>query len=116
LIRGDNDTEEGIAEGVLIEEEISIFGQSETAIHVSEQGLDIIQEWIAEGDFAGQVDITYQMALTDIIGQITGSGVGTMVMATETGEQASQVVPIMIDSNVYPFSIPSPKNRRLNGL
>ncbi|MEO1289677.1 MAG: FtsX-like permease family protein [Chloroflexota bacterium] len=103
----DPDTElaytQAVEDGILTEEEINIFGQTDTSYLVSETGIEAIQTWIDESDFAGEATFTYQTAVADDFSILVGTGNGTNITVESTGEQASQVSSFVVDPAIYPF-------------
>lgn len=95
--------DQGVAEGVLVEDNTFSLVQDEALVRVSEDGLEAIQAWIDDSPFAGQVEMTYRVTVTSFVGLFTGTGTGTAVTSTATDDQATQLTPVMIDSDVYPF-------------
>lgn len=99
------DTEElqqGVDDGVLIPEEQSFFGNSNTSYYVGEPGIQQLQAWIDE-NYPGQIEFTYALAVANPISVFTGGGTGVTINATEQGTSASSLVPRVIDPTVYPF-------------
>lgn len=92
-----------VEDGVLNLEEVSFFGQTGETYALAPEGLEAIETWIADGPYAGQVEITYQIPIAEDFDIIIGSGSGTTITIAETGEQAPQLTPYVIDPAVYPF-------------
>lgn len=92
-----------VEDGVLSLEEISFFGETGETYALAPEGLEAIETWIAESPYAGQVEITYQTPIAEDFDIIIGSGSGTTITIAETGEQAPQLTPYVIDPAVYPF-------------
>lgn len=89
--------------GELVESTVSIFGDEESETFLSETGLNNIQTWIDDSEYAGQVAMTYRATTTGLIGIFMSIGDGTAITAVESGEQATQISPVVVDSEVYPF-------------
>lgn len=92
-----------VEEGLVNENTMSFFGQSESFYALSEEGLAAIQTWIDESEFSGEAEFTYRLWVTDMIGVLTGSGDGTLLTDVETGNQVSQLTPVITDTDVYPY-------------
>lgn len=92
-----------VESGTLSEEKLSFFGQSAPIYTLSPQGIKELQAWIDSSDFAGQVEFTYRIALSNLFSVFTGSGRGTTLADTETGTESSQVSPVVIDPKAYPY-------------
>lgn len=92
-----------VEDGVLLLEEVSFFGETEKTYALAPEGLEAIETWIAESPYADQLEITYETPIAEIFDIISGSGSGTTIIIAETGEQASQLTPFVIDPAVYPF-------------
>ncbi|NDJ61051.1 MAG: FtsX-like permease family protein [Chloroflexi bacterium] len=89
--------------GRLIEDSAGFFGQSVATYALSGQGIDALQTWIDGGPYAGQIDFTYRIFTSDLVGIFTGSGTGTALTNVASGDQATQLQAVIIDKNVYPF-------------
>ncbi|MEO1163428.1 MAG: hypothetical protein AAFV98_06575, partial [Chloroflexota bacterium] len=70
---------------------------------LAEGGINAIEAWIADSDYAGQVTLNYQIPLSDPLSAFLGNGAGASITVTETGAQASQVSSYVIDPATYPF-------------
>ena len=95
--------DQGVDEGILSRDETTIFGSDFSEVRISTEGLAQIQEWIDSTPYAGQVEMTYRVGLTNIFGIFTSTGTGTTVTLAETGEQVTSVSPIMIEADAYPY-------------
>ena len=91
-----------IRDGVLIEQDTSIFGQGVSSYYLSETGLEAVQTWLDE-NYPGQVDVTAHQGMTDFVSAFTGGGNGAILPDTATGTQVSSVLPTIIDASVYPY-------------
>ncbi|GAB5490813.1 MAG: hypothetical protein Phog2KO_10280 [Phototrophicaceae bacterium] len=89
--------------GILVEDEVSFFGQSSSFYVLSAEGVDAIQTWIDESDYAGQAEFTYQTPISSQFNVLIGSGIGTNITVQETGQQAPQLTSYVIDPAVYPY-------------
>lgn len=89
--------------GIIIEDEVSFFGQSAEIYTLSADGVDAIQTWIDDSDYAGQAEFTYETPITNELNVIFGSGIGTTITLEESGEQAPQLSSYVIDPAVYPY-------------
>lgn len=94
-------SQQGIEDGVLAEQTVSFFGQSSTTTEISVGGLGIVQDW-ADQQFPGQIDITFTQAISNPAAAFLG-GTGAAITAPESGAQANQLTPIVIDATKYPF-------------
>ncbi len=92
----------GVEEGLLVEDTVSFFGQSQSAYQLSADGIEAIRDW-AEENYPGQIAITYRQTLTNPLQIFFGSGNGTSITDPDTGDSVSQINPLVIDANVYPF-------------
>jgi ABC-type antimicrobial peptide transport system permease subunit len=90
------------AEGLLSVAEISFGGQQGTSYAFTEQGLTALREWF-EQTYPNQVRLTYRQPVSNALGIFTGSGPGTIMTHPDTQEQIIGIVPIMIESALYPF-------------
>ena len=70
--------------------------------YISEAGITALETW-AETEFPGEVEFNYGYVLTNPMQQFMGSGDGTVMIAPETGLEASQIAAVMIDSADYPM-------------
>lgn len=93
--------QQGLEDGVLSEQTMSFFGQSSTTTEISVDGLAIVQGW-AEEQFPGLVELTYIQAISNPAAALLG-GTGAFMTIPETGVQANQLTPIVVDTQVYPF-------------
>ncbi|MBE2271742.1 MAG: FtsX-like permease family protein [Anaerolinea sp.] len=91
-----------VASGILLREDASFFGQNSASYYVTETGIQSMRDWIAE-NYPGQIELTYKQAMVDFFSIFTGSGDASNLTVTETGAQVSSAVPVMIDTQVYPF-------------
>ncbi|MGJ3240295.1 MAG: ABC transporter permease [Anaerolineae bacterium] len=92
-----------VDEGLLDEITVSLFGQSSSSYRLSAAGIETLQTWIDDSDYAGQVDFTYEIPLAGDFQILSGTGTGTSITLTRTGDQASQVSAFVIDPAVYPY-------------
>ncbi|MEO8391613.1 MAG: FtsX-like permease family protein, partial [Chloroflexota bacterium] len=97
-----DEVNQAVADGLLNRQTQSIFGQSQDSFLISQGGIQAIQTWLDQHD-PGQAQVTYRQPLADPISLILGGGNGTTLLAPATGSEASQVVPVLIDPQVYPF-------------
>ncbi|MEO8394451.1 MAG: FtsX-like permease family protein, partial [Chloroflexota bacterium] len=97
-----DEVNQAVAGGLLNRQTQSIFGQSQDSFLISQGGIQAIQTWLDQHD-PGQAQVTYRQPLADPISLILGGGNGTTLLAPATGTEASQVVPVLIDPQVYPF-------------
>jgi len=93
----------GLESGRISENTLSFFGNSIESYVLSAQGIDEVEAWVDDSIYAGQAEITYRNYATDFIGIFTGTGTGSVLTETETGNQATQLLPIIIDKTTYPF-------------
>jgi ABC-type antimicrobial peptide transport system permease subunit len=98
---GDEALQSGLNEGILEEQTSTFFGQTNTNYFVSMQGVERLQAWFDE-NYPGTV-ITPRQSLTDFIGTFLGGGTGTSITDPSTGNEMSQLSPIVINSERYPF-------------
>ncbi len=92
-----------VNEGFLGEEVGNFFGQDLfTEYRISARGLAEIQRWL-DAQYPGEIEITYRQAIGNMLSLILGAGNGATVTATATGNQATHLTPILINSQVYPF-------------
>lgn len=100
--REDDFYKPGLDEGILAEDSVTFFGNTQTEIRFTEAGIDTIQNWLDE-NFPGQVTFTNRVILTGFVGVFTSSGKGTIITEVETGNQAEQLTPVVIDAQNYPL-------------
>jgi ABC-type antimicrobial peptide transport system permease subunit len=98
---GDEALTSGLQEGILEEQTTTFFGQTNTQYFVSTEGVERLQAWFSENYPGSQV--TPRQSLTDFIGTFLGGGTGTSMTDPTTGNEVSQLSPIVIDSDLYPF-------------
>lgn len=98
---GDESLQRGLSEGILEEQTTTFFGQTSTSYFVSMQGVERLQAWFDEHYPGAQV--TPRQSLTDFIGIFLGGGIGTSMIDPTTGNEISQLSPIVINSDLYPF-------------
>jgi putative ABC transport system permease protein len=96
-----DELQSAIDAGIVNENELSFFGQTAIDLKLSDEGVRFIEDWIADNDYVA--DVTYRLATANEIAVFTGIGAGVSLTDTETGEQVSQLSPIMVDTDVYPF-------------
>ena len=89
--------------GIILEDEVSFFGQSGSIYTLSAEGVEAIQTWIDESDYAGQAQFTYETPISNELNVLFGSGIATTITLEETGEQAPQLSSYVIDPAVYPY-------------
>lgn len=100
---GDEDVlQQGVDDGLLVEESSNAFGAGNSTYYVSEDGIQAIRDWLS-GRYGDQVQLTYRQPLASEAEIFFGSGAGTSVTDPETGDYAAQLSPVVIDSTVYPF-------------
>ncbi len=101
---GEDETliQQGVDAGILTEEQISFLGNDGTSYYITEQGLNEINAWLSE-TYPDQVTATYRQPLANELQIFFGNGPGTSITDPETGESASQLSPIVIESTQYPF-------------
>lgn len=88
--------------GALIGTNLAFGGQQGMNYTLSEQGLAEIQAWF-QRVYPEQARLTYRQPVANFISTFTGSGVGVTLNNPLTNDEVSGVVPIMVDSAVYPF-------------
>lgn len=94
--------QQALADGILYEETSpSMFG-GESTTYLTQDGLNALQAW-ADATYPDQIEIDYNIILTDFVGQFTGSGLGTSIIKPETDFEARQLSPVMVNPEVYPF-------------
>ena len=94
--------QQGVDDGILIEQTSSFMGQQFIQHFLSADGLNQIQAWF-EANYPGQVDITFHQLLADPMSLFIGGGRGSSVTNPQTGVGANQLMPLVIDVDVYPF-------------
>lgn len=94
--------EEGVQSGFLSANEQGFMGASFTTYTVAEQGLEQFQAWI-DASYPGQISFTYRQQVADMASIILGGGSGGVMTNPESGVQASQLTPVMVDVAVYPL-------------
>lgn len=92
-----------VESGMLATEELSFFGQTSTVYSIAPSGIEILETWLDESDFAGQVEFTNQAPVSSEFDILIGSGSGTSITIQETGEQASQLSSYFVDPAVFPY-------------
>ncbi|MDQ7034651.1 MAG: ABC transporter permease [Anaerolineae bacterium] len=95
--------DEAVEAGIIAENEFTIFGQSQSEYKLSQSGVEAIEAWIADSIFAGQIETTYRAATSSGFEIFTGTGKGASITDTESGNQASQLSSVVVDTAVYPF-------------
>ena len=103
IVEPDAAVDAAVAEGIINLKEVNVFGQSVPEYKLTPHSIEVIEDWIAESDYAGQVDVTYRLTTTGELGVFTGMGTGVSVTDVESGNQASQLSPIIVDPNAYPY-------------
>ena len=91
-----------VADGLLNRQTQSIFGQQQDSFLIGQGGIQALQTWLDQ-NYPGQAQLTYRQPLADPISIFLGAGNGTTLVAPASGAEASQVVPLLIDPQVYPF-------------
>jgi ABC-type antimicrobial peptide transport system permease subunit len=91
----------GVEEGIL-KEDRGLFGARATDYFLTTAGLEVLKEWLRT-TYGDQVQITYRLDLTDPGGVFLGAGAGTTATMPETGNDATQLSPILVDPALYPF-------------
>lgn len=89
--------------GLIVTETVSFVGQSGEVVTLSEAGLESIREWIDQSDYAGTVDVTAKIPLTNPIAIFFGSGTGTNLTIEATGENVSNLTGFVVDPKVFPL-------------
>lgn len=92
---------EATDQGYLNREASSFFGQENDTYQISEAGIAAIETWLNENAPGAQV--TYRQPLANSIEVFMGGGNGSTLVAPATGTEAVQVIPILIDPQLYPF-------------
>ena len=92
----------GVEAGVLDKNVISFFGSRNAYYQISGDGLVTLRDWL-EKNYPGQARFTYRQPLSHPLNVLFGSGAGASMTAVETGETASSINPIVVESAVYPF-------------
>ncbi len=103
--QGDGTTDpvgDAVQAGLLDSEALSVFGQQEDNYLISQAGLAAIQSWLDE-TYPNQAQITYRQPLANIVSIMFGGGSGASLVLPATGTEVDQVVPVVIDPQVYPF-------------
>ncbi|MCC6803719.1 MAG: ABC transporter permease [Anaerolineae bacterium] len=102
VARGGADTvEQATEQGYLNRQDSSIFGQETDTYQISEAGIQAIEAWLEQNAPGAQV--TYRQPLADSIEVFMGGGNGTTLVLPSTGTEAVQVIPILVDPQLYPF-------------
>mgnify|MGYP005839841773 CR=1 FL=1 len=92
-----------VNDGILDEEVVNFFGQDLfTEYRISARGLAEIRRWL-DAQYPGEVEVTYRQSIGNMLSLVLGAGNGATVTATASGNQATHLTPILIDSQVYPF-------------
>ncbi len=99
---GEDAVTQGVQDGLLDQNTVSIFGQQEDEYLISAAGIQAIQNWLDQ-HYPGQAQITYRQPLADQISIFLGGGNGTSLVIPATDAQATQVVPLLVQAQVYPF-------------
>jgi ABC-type antimicrobial peptide transport system permease subunit len=94
--------EQGAKEGVIKAEEQGLFGGGFTDYYLTPDGLQVVQGWLTQ-QYGDVVTITHRLDLTDPGGVFLASGAGTTITDPETGDDATQVTPILVDPARYPL-------------
>lgn len=94
--------DQAVADGLLERQTASFFGQQQDSYLISQGGIQAVQAWLDE-NYPGQAQVTYRQPLADQASIFLGGGNGTTLIVPSTGAEASQVVPVLIDPEVYPF-------------
>lgn len=94
--------QQGVDEGILTEDTVTIFGQSQESYVVSEDGLNVMRAWLEE-NYPGQAELTYTQPIANMFNIFFGNGNGASTTDVESGDVANPTVPVVIDSDVYPF-------------
>lgn len=89
--------------GILSVDTFSFFGQTDTEYKLSQQGIDAVQAWIDSSTYAGQVDMTYRIYTASPLQMFGGTGTGVSITDPESGSQAPQLSPIIVDTDTYPY-------------
>ena len=92
----------GVEDGLLTEMTTSFMGQQFEQYFLSEDGQDELRAWF-EANYPGQVDVTFHQLLADPMSLFVGGGRGSSVTNPQTGTAANQLMPLVIDVDVYPF-------------
>jgi len=92
-----------VESGMLATEEVSFFGQTGTVYSMAPEGINTLQAWVDESDFAGEVEFTYLAPVSSEFDVLIGSGSGTTITVQETGDQAPQLSSYFVDPAVYPY-------------
>ena len=88
-------------DALLTEQSVSIFGNTNTSYLLNQNGLDALASWLEDNYPAA--DVTYRQQLANEFQILTGGGTGTSITDPDSGDQLSQVNPIMIDPEAYPY-------------
>ncbi|MFN8447480.1 MAG: ABC transporter permease [Anaerolineae bacterium] len=98
---GDDIMAQAVEQGYVNEESSAFFGQQSSTYQISESGLQAIQSWLDQN--APGAEVTYRQPLADSISVFLGGGNGTSLVLPASGTEVVQVIPILIDPQVYPF-------------
>src|SRR5215213_9930447 len=93
---------QAVADGLLDKQTQSIFGQQQDSFVIGQGGIQALQTWLDQ-HYPGQAQVTYRQPLADPISIFLGAGTGTILVVPASGAEASQVVPVLIDPQIYPF-------------
>lgn len=93
--------DQGVAEGVIEQPGSGAFVGA-SGYMISARGLETIRQWIENSGYSGQVDFTYQVYLNGPQAAFMG-GYGTAMTAVTSGENVSQLTPVMVETDLYPF-------------
>ncbi len=97
-----DEVNQAVADGLLVRQTQSIFGQQQDSFLIGEGGIQALQTWLDE-NYPGEAQVTYRQPLADPISLLLGGGKGTTLVAPASGAEASQIVPLLIDPHIYPF-------------
>jgi ABC-type antimicrobial peptide transport system permease subunit len=95
--------QEAVDIGILYGETFNFFGQEDIEYKFSQQGIEAVQAWIDNSPYAGQAEMTYRIYTASPLQLLTGSGIGTVIRDTVSGDEAAQLAAIIVDTDTYPF-------------
>jgi ABC-type antimicrobial peptide transport system permease subunit len=98
----ENALQVAIETGLVVEDETgSAFGGDATQ-YITTEGISAIEAWGNE-KYPNVIEFDYGYVLSDFMGQLLGSGLGTTLITQDTGFEARQLAPVLVNAEVYPF-------------
>lgn len=91
----------GIDAGYLVQTEVGFAGFQGNQYALSAEGVEAVRAWIAENYPTAEYTVRRQLASP--LAVFTGTGVATLLTHVPSGRELSGIVPVMVESDVYPF-------------